>query len=158
MKKTGWVAVLVFLSVLLAAVPVSAAEENPPAAGQEDVFVDLDLSEMSGTVVYAQVYNLMYDPSPWLGKTIRVAGYYSYFEDKDNIPGMVYHACVIPDATACCVQGLEFVWAGSHTWPDDYPDAGADIIVTGRLEMYEESGSKFLHLTDAELIVKEQEE
>ena len=66
---------------------------------------------------------------------------------------MVYHACVIPDATACCAQGIEFIWAGEHAWPEDYPEEAADIVVTGRLELYEEDGVKYLHLVDAELVM-----
>jgi hypothetical protein len=112
--------------------------------------VDLDLSGMSGTVVYAQIYNLLSDPAPWLGKTIRMAGYYSFYDDQEQ--GIVYHACVIPDATACCAQGIEFVWAGEHNWPDDYPEDGADITVTGRLEIYEENGYSYLHLMDADVL------
>ncbi|MBR0514993.1 MAG: flavodoxin family protein [Clostridia bacterium] len=65
--------------------------------------------------------------------------------------GIVYHTCIIPDATACCAKGIEFVWNGDHAWLDDYPEAGTDITVTGRLEIYEEDGSSYLHLVDAEL-------
>ena len=115
----------------------------------EPLFTDLDLSNMSGTVVYAQVYNMMCDPDSYLGKVIRMAGYYNYFDDQTH--GIVYHACIVPDATACCAQGIEFVWAGEHLWPDEYPEIGTDIIVTGRLELYEEDGMKYLHLVDAEL-------
>lgn len=111
--------------------------------------VDLDLSKLSGTVVYAQVYNMMYDYESWLGKVIKIAGYYSAYEDEGR--GVVYHACVIPDATACCAQGVEFVWAGEHVWPDDYPEADTDIVVTGRLETYDEDGVLYLHLADADL-------
>ncbi len=121
-----------------------AADPARPAA------IDLDMSGMSGTVVYAQIYNLLSDPAPWLGKIIRIAGYYSFYDDQEQ--GIVYHACVIPDATACCAQGIEFVWAGEHNWPDDYPAEGVDITVTGRLEIYEENGTAYLHLVDAEVI------
>ena len=73
--------------------------------------------------------------------------------DRMNIDSdIIYHACIIPDATACCAQGIEFVWAGEHYWPDDYPGDGADITVTGRLEIYEENGYSYLHLVDAELL------
>ena len=115
----------------------------------DPITVDLDLSVMSGTIVYAQVYNLMYEYETWLGKTIRIAGYYSAFEDTAR--GVVYHACVIPDATACCAQGIEFIWAGEHVWPDEYPEEGTQIVVTGRLDVYEEDGYLYLHLVDAEL-------
>lgn len=108
---------------------------------------------MSGTVVYAQVYNMMYDPDQYLGKIIRIAGYYNYFDDQAH--GVVYHACVVPDATACCAQGIEFVRAGEHAWPEDYPKIGDEILVTGRLEMYEDQGTKYLHLVDAEMLLQE---
>ena len=127
-------------------------EEAPVAAAPEDdaaeVNVDLDLSVMSGTIVYSQVYNMMYDPKPFLNKVIKVAGYYTTFEDTEL--GTVYHACMIPDAAACCAQGLEFVWAGDHA-PEEYPAETTDITVTGRLEMYVENGASYLHLVDADL-------
>ncbi len=112
--------------------------------------VDLDLSGMSGTFVYAQVYNMVSDYTSYLGKVIRMRGYYSFFEDTER--NVVYHACVIPDATACCAQGIEFIWAGEHAWPDEYPEEGTDITVTGRLAVYEEDGYMYLHLVDAELV------
>ena len=119
--------------------------EQPPAA------IDLDLKGLSGVVVYAQVNNLVTDYESWLGKTIRIEGYYTVTEGED---GTVYHACVIPDATQCCAQGLEFVRAGEHEYPDDYPEEGAGIIVTGQLEVYEDLGYLFLLLVNADLVIK----
>jgi len=147
MKRIFRAFISCFLIAAFTACPVLCAGAEP---GAEPVPVDLDLSVMSGTVVYAQVYNLLCDPTTWLGKTIRMAGFYSAFQDQST--GMVYHACVIPDATACCAQGIEFVWSGEHAWPEDYPEDAADITVTGRLEIYEENGIKYLHLVDAEVV------
>ena len=104
---------------------------------------------MSGTVIYSQIYHLMSDPAPYMGKTIKIAGLYSVFEDTES--GNVYHACIIPDATACCTQGIEFVRPSEYNWPADYPEDGSNIVVTGRLESYEEGGLTYLHLTDAQL-------
>ena len=148
MKKTVRAFILCLMAAVLACCPaLSGAEEAEP------VWVDLDLSILSGTVVYAQVYNMMYDPDQYLGKIIRIAGYYNYFDDQAH--GVVYHACVVPDATACCAQGIEFVRAGEHAWPEDYPQIGDEILVTGRLEMYEDQGTKYLHLVDAEMLLQE---
>ncbi len=162
MKKSMWKFAFLVLSLAMvfcacscadqeapAADTVTAEEKAPEATETAVTAVDLDLSVMSGTVVYSQVYNMMYDPGPFLNKVIKVAGYYSTFEDTET--GTVYHACVIPDATACCAQGLEFVRAGSHNWPEDYPEETTDIVVTGRLEMYVENGASYLHLVDADL-------
>lgn len=147
MKKVFLILVLVLSAALMASCAASGAESTAPAA--TPMTVDLDLSNLSGTVVYSQIYNIMYEPESYLGKVIRIAGYYSAYEDTQR--GVVYHACVIPDATACCAQGMEFIWGGEHAWPDDYPEEATDIIVTGRLEMYEEDGSKYLHLVDSEV-------
>lgn len=153
MKKTaGNIALCLMITVLSVCLPFHAgAEAADPAEPQ---VIDLDMSGMSGTVVYAQVYNLLSDPAPWLGKIIRMAGYYSFYNDQEQ--DIVYHACIIPDATACCAQGMEFIWAGEHKWPDDYPEEETDIIVTGRLEIYEENGYSYLHLVDAEVLWEDQ--
>ncbi len=149
MKKKISVLVLCVLAVLTISCPISGAEAPDALLTPEPAVIDLDLSVLSGTVVYAQVYNMMYEPKTWLGKIIRMAGYYNYFDDTEH--GIVYHACIVPDATACCAQGIEFVWYGEHRWPEDYPEIGTDIVVTGRLEIYEEDGRKYLHLTDSDV-------
>ena len=118
--------------------------------------VDLDLSVLSGTFVYAEVYNLMAEPEEYMGKTIKIRGIYSVFEEPST--GVVYHACVIPDATACCTQGIEFVWGGDHTYPDDYMEEGTTLTVTGRLETYAENGVNYLHLVDADVVWSPEED
>ena len=149
MKKTARKTFPCLMAAVLSACLLFSAGAEP-ANPAEPLIIDMDMTGMSGTVVYAQIYNLLTDPAPWLGKIIRMAGYYSFFEDQEQ--GIVYHACIVPDATACCAQGIEFVRAGEHDWPDDYPEDGTDITVTGRLEMYEENGYSYLHLVDAEVV------
>ncbi|MBR5962460.1 MAG: hypothetical protein IKZ98_15855 [Clostridia bacterium] len=142
MKKR--LALLLALYLALGSLSAAFAE-----SASEPVQVDLDLSQMSGTIVYAQIYNIMYDPGPYLGKVIRVRGYYSFFREPSN--GNVYYACVIPDATACCTQGMEFVPFTEPEDPDHFLSDNADITVTGRLETYVEDGSFYLHLVDADV-------
>ena len=140
MKKR--LAVLLALFLALASLSASFAE-----TASEPLQVDLDLSKMSGTIVYAQIYNIQYDPGAYLGKVIRVRGYYSFFREPSN--GNLYYACVIPDATACCMQGMEFVPFTEPEYPDHFMEDNADITVTGRLETYVEDGAFYLHLVDA---------
>ncbi len=154
MKKTILILLLFLAAALLTSCAASGEDKNEPAV--TPMVIDLDLSNLSGTVVYSQIYNIMYEPESYLSKVIRIAGYYSAYEDTER--GVVYHACVIPDATACCAQGMEFIWKGEHAWPDDYPAETTDIIVTGRLEMYEEDGNKYLHLVDSDVVWDHDEE
>ena len=166
MKKKELSRLLCLLSVLFTLCAASCARQAPssdarmpevtsaePAAAAAPAAIDLDLMGLSGVVVYAQVNNLVTDYQSWLGKIIRIEGYYTVTEDSE---GTVWHACVIPDATQCCAQGLEFVWAGNHEYPDDYPEEGAGIIVTGRLELYRDLAldTDFLHLVDADLVIR----
>ena len=154
MKKTFAVLLTLVLAVLACACSAPVSGESGTAAQEtaapEPMAVDLDLSVLSGTVVYAQVCNIMNDPRPYLGKVIKMAGYYDAYESTEW--DTVYHACVIPDATACCQAGIEFVRAGEHAGPDDYPALYSEITVTGRLEEYDEDGVPYVHLVDAELI------
>ena len=135
------------------AVEVEAAEADvlldEPGAGDEpeDGGIDLDLTEMSGTVVYAQVYDMMAEPEAYLGSRVRVKGRLSYYRDEES--GREYFAAVIADATACCAQGIEFVWAGAHRYPDDYPPLDTEVTVTGVFDTYDEDGITFVQLKDA---------
>ena len=111
--------------------------------------IDLDLSLMSGTVAYAQVYQMVSEPENYVGKIIRMRGYFDVFEDQDT--GIVYTSCIIPDAAACCAQGFEFIWAGDHAWPEAYPEPGTYLTVTGRFETYLEDNWMYIHLMDAQV-------
>ena len=110
--------------------------------------VDLDLSALSGTVVYSQVYDMTMEPERYLGQRVRVKGDFSYFQDP--VTRQEYFAVLIADATACCAQGIEFVWEG-HRYPDDYPPVDTELTVTGVFNTYEENGFTYLQLTDAEV-------
>ena len=111
--------------------------------------VDLDLSALSGTVVYSQVYDMIEDPEAYLGQTVKLKGNFSYFQDPDT--QNEYFAAVIADATACCAQGIEFVWAGEHAYPRDYPPLDTMLTVTGTFGTYEEDGYTYLRLSDADV-------
>ena len=110
--------------------------------------VELDLSVLSGTVVYSQVYDMMMEPERYMGMQVRVKGNFSYFQDPNTMKE--YFAVIIADATACCAQGIEFVWDG-HKYPEDYPPLDTELTVTGTFNTYEENGFVYLQLKDAEV-------
>ena len=155
MKKRRAQCVLIFLVFLLVGCTNnrSAIHSAPNTASQ--VSVNYDLTEMGSDMVYAIVYQLMQNPEQYIGKTLKIKGQYypSYYEPT----GQYYHYCIIEDATACCSQGLEFVWEdGNHSFPDDYPPESSPIIVTGTYETYQEKDDPNLYcrLTNATLEVE----
>ena len=127
------------------------SEPSQPYAGK----VDVDLTVLSSTMVYSEVYNMLYnDPAHYLGKTVKARGTFSIYQlvtDGVLQPDPVSYACIISDAAACCAEGMEFVLEGDYTYPDDYPELGAEITVIGEFQSYEENGMTRYHLVNARL-------
>ena len=107
--------------------------------------VDVDLTVLGSTMVYAEVFSMMNNPDEYFGKTIKMNGpyYASYFSET----GLYYHYVIIEDATACCQQGLEFIWNSGHSYPDDYPEEQTKIEVTGVFGSYDELGKTYYYLS-----------
>lgn len=131
----------------------TAAADTQSGAGDT-----VDLTELSGTMLYSELANILYyDPDSYFGKTIKMTGRFGVYEQLDGngnpIPDTpVQVVCVVTDATACCAQGLEFVCKDDKTYPDDYPARGADITVTGEFESYQDAdGITCYRLVDAVL-------
>lgn len=127
--------------------PAEALPDYEPAqtSGEPDV----DLTTLSSTMVYSEIYNMMYEPDRYVGKRIKMNGQFAVYGNPNT--GAVYTACIIMDATACCSQGLEFVLAGEHSYPADDPELGTEITVVGTFQTYEENGYMYCHLVDAEM-------
>lgn len=128
-------------------------ETAPTTDTAESNFVDL--TALSSTMVYAEVFAMMSSPEDYVGKTVKMQGIFSkgqlYAAGSLNDGGTVF-ACVIQDATACCAQGIPFELAGDHTYPQDYPELGDAITVVGTFEIHQQEGMQFCRLRDAELV------
>ena len=109
--------------------------------------VDVDLTVLSSTMVYAEVYNMMASPEKYIGKTVKMKGLFAYYHDEatDNY----YFACIIQDATACCAQGIEFVLTDDYVYPDDYPEVDEEICVVGVFDTYQEGDYTYCTLRNA---------
>lgn len=128
--------------------------EYEEPVGDADPNVDIDLTVLTPDMVYVQVYNMMYSAEDYLGKTIKVSGTYypMYYVVMDNY----YHYVMIKDAQACCQNGLEFIWDnGTHVYPDEYPQADAEIQITGTFSSYIEEDFEYYYLDVDEIIVIE---
>ena len=139
-------------------IPTPKEQETPGESEQPQASadgVDVDLTVLSSTMVYSEVYNMLYnDPAHYLGKTVKARGGFSIYQlvtDGVLQPDPVAYACIIADATACCAEGMEFVPEGDLTYPEDYPELGAEITVIGEFQSYEENGMTWYHLVNARL-------
>ena len=114
-----------------------------------DYTAEVDLTVLNSNMVYSTVYSMVTTPQDYLGKTVKASGTFDVFTNPDT--GDMYYACIIADATACCSQGLEFVWKGDHAYPADYPKVGDAITVGGEFETYQEGEATYCRLKNAEL-------
>ncbi len=112
---------------------------------------DVDLTTMSSTMVYAEVYNMVSTPDDYFGKRIKLRGqYYPFYADDTE---KIYYYVIVADATACCQQGIEFIWdGGTHTYPDDYPATDSIVEISGIYSAYEENGVSYCYV-DADSLV-----
>ena len=111
---------------------------------------DIDLTEMSSTMVYSEIYNIISNPQAYSGKKIKIRG--SFIDYLDPASGNRYFSCVVQDATACCSQGMEFLLTDDYKYPDDYPADGSEICVMGTFSTYYEGEYMYCTLKDSQLL------
>ena len=127
----------------------SSAEAQTDTLSADENEIDIDLTEMSGTMVYSEVYNMTNSPSDYTGKRVKMSGKFSVYTDKET--GKNYFACLIADATACCSQGIEFLLKDEKKYPDEYPELGTEITVVGTFGTYYEGKSRYCQLKNADM-------
>jgi len=136
------------------AVPEEPAEAEEPATEEapkeqsnvavaEKIDIDVDLTVLNSTMIYGEVYEMVTNPDKYIGKTVKMEGiYYPYHVPEE---GIFYNTCVIPDATACCQQGIEF-----ELLDGDYKYETEDIIrVVGTFDTYYEGDMMYCILRNA---------
>jgi hypothetical protein len=136
---------------------VSLTTDGPPGGANAErgglpKKIDEDLTALSGTVLFAKVYDMMTNPKGYMGKVVRIRG--AYTPSFNNATGARYHYVMVSDVTACCMQGLEFIWRGKHAYPADYPAENTKIEVAGVFGRYEEDGSPYYYLDVDNITVK----
>lgn len=114
--------------------------------------IDVDLTTMNATMVYSQVYNMVYEaPASYVNKIVKMRGPFIPLESTD--PNYCYPAILIQDATACCGNGVEFLLYGvprcTMEGGNGYPLYNEEATIVGRFETYLEYGDVYVHLVDA---------
>lgn len=127
----------------------AAETPPPPAAPEKGGDAEVDLTVLSSIMVYSEIWNMMKAPENYIGKTIKMRGQFVCAGDQEE--GKRYFGCLVADAAQCCSQGLEFVLAGEHVYPDDYPALNSRITVTGTFETYQVKGIEYCRIVDAVL-------
>ncbi len=134
------------LMILILCITMSACGEQADIAQGDNNTIDIDLTEMSSTMVYSQVYDMMMDPAEYAGMSIKVFGtfYSEYYEITDT----TYNFVIINDATGCCPQGIEFISTSS----EEMPEQGSKITMVGVFDTYQEGNNQYYRITTEELL------
>ena len=130
--------------------PAAEATAEPVVETKTEPVYDVDLTKLSSTMVYSEVYAMMSSPDTYKDKSVKMNGNFSVYHDEAT--DKYYFACVIADATACCSQGIEFVLSGDYKYPQDYPELGSEITVAGTFGTYYEGEYMYCQLSDAAFV------
>ncbi len=142
MCKKLFAALCLALCIVLALTGCSGGSGKEETTTATPASIDVDLTSLSSTMVYSEVYNMMTKPETYVGKIIKMKGPLSILNASDT--GLTYYSIIISDATACCQQGMEFVWEGHDA--ADYPPQGTEVTVTGEFQTYYEGETMYCHL------------
>lgn len=112
--------------------------------------IDIDLTVLNSNMVYATVFDMIYEPDGYVGNVVKMEGSFNFLYDEEN--DRYLYACIISDATACCSQGIEFIPADEYHFPEGFPGKGENITVTGVFEILEDNGEVYIALTDAQIL------
>lgn len=126
-------------------VPTAPPETEPPAPPETESpqpygGVDIDLTIYSSTMLFSQTYNMLVDPTPYLGQVVRMRGSYIVYSDGAR-------ACLISDEGGCCQEGIHFALKEGVS----YPEVGSMITVVGIFGTYYYNGVLYCHVYDAVL-------
>lgn len=115
---------------------------------------NIDLTEFSKTMAFAEISNIFMTPKEYIGKTVKVRGTFAYFQAYDEhsqpIPDKYHFMVVIADEMGCCGVAMEFVPGEERVFPDEFPNEEEEIIVSGVIKKEKnEYGQEDVRLTDA---------
>ncbi|MBW9212997.1 MULTISPECIES: hypothetical protein [Terrabacteria group] len=111
--------IIVFITVFLLVGGCSMVFTTPKSD------VQVDLTQLSSTMVYSEVSQMLMQPEDYIGKSVRIKGMIVHFKDEKT--QKTYVSCLIMDALKCCQQGIEFELKENTKLPRD----GTEITLKG---------------------------
>ena len=102
----------------------------------------LDLTPMSDTALYSEVFNILLAPDKYDGTIVKIKGTFEYSKDKNQ----THTFCVVQDGPKCCSVGIEFRLKENIP----LPSRGEDIILKGKYHVEtNENGKKLVTLVNS---------
>jgi len=137
--------------VLLCLILFTALLVTGCANDESENDVDIDLSELSMTMIQAEYARILSNADDYVGKTIKAYG--AYYTLLFSNSGTRFHYIIIVPGDECCQMGFEFRRGDDYDFPDDYPSQNAMILITGTLLKDEEIGASYLYIAVDDFLV-----
>ena len=143
-KRTlPFVLTLVLLTVLIS----GCGSSNEGGSSGDDI--DVNLSVLSATMLFAEIINIMNSPEDYLGQVIKIHGeYFNFYHEEDN---EYIHFVQIFDEMGCCEQGFQFRVNENFGSPEELFEIGEGIEIIGIFQSYEGEGLGRFYLAVEEL-------
>ena len=92
---------------------VSGAGEKPVSTASAEG-VDVDLTALSSTMVYSEVYNMMMSPNDYIGKVVKMQGTYLYVYDSTTGSAITavssrMHWAAVPRVLSSCLRTIMYI-------------------------------------------------
>ena len=114
---------------------------------ETEIFADdsvIDISTYGKNMAYAEMYNLYGHLDEEMGKTLKITGIFEYVDQEEPI-----FLCIIQDQMGCCGIPVCFDPEDVYTYPEDYPERGEEITVSGTIQKKKnEKGYDELYLSN----------
>ena len=118
---------LLLVLMLLPMLVSGCGSSNGDSAGGNDI--DVNLSALGTTMLFAEIINIMNNPDSYLGQVIKVhGGYFSFHDEGSN---QYIHFVLILDEAGCCEQGFQFRVGEDFGAPENLFETGEEIEVIG---------------------------
>ncbi len=115
--------------ILLAGIMLFSAAAAETADTTETAEVELDLTELTGSLLIARLSEIKADPWPMEGRSLRVIG--QYYEDETR-RALIVHNCGL---SACEEVGLTLIAPEDAEF--EWPEVNSQVIVTATLEPFD---------------------
>ena len=136
------------LTLMLLAVLISGCgNSNEGDSSGNDI--DVNLSTLSATMLFAEIINIMNRPEDYLGQVIKIHGeYFNYYHEENN---QYIHFVLVFDEMDCCEQRFQFRVNEDFGSPEELFEIGEGIEIIGVFQSYDGEGLGGYYLAVEEL-------
>ena len=142
----------VFALMLLSLSIFASGCGNSNGGGSNGDNIDVNLSALGSTMLFAEIINIWNNPEDYMGQVIKIhGGYFNFFHEES---GQYIHFVMVLDEGGCCEQGFPFRVSEDFDSPEELFEFEEEIEVIGVFSRSgeDEWGSYYLEVKELEAL------